>query len=73
MIVQVVNHNHTTPLLNSITVIDVPSQDGARYGTTILIDNGYTEYMIMSYLFAKSLGYELQEAQGRSYNTTNGQ
>jgi hypothetical protein len=64
MMVQVVD-NHTTPLLNSVTVIDVPTKDGTRYGTTILIDNGYTEYMIMSYPFAISLGYELQEAQGR--------
>ncbi len=72
MMVQVVDHNHTTPLLNSTTIINVPAQDGARYGTTILIDNGYTEYMIMSYPVAMSLGYELRAAQGRSYNTTNG-
>ncbi len=72
MMVQVVDHNRTTPLVNSITAVDVPAQDGTRYRTTILMDNGYTEYMIMSYPFAKSLGYELKHSQGRSYNTTNG-
>ncbi len=72
MMVQVVDHNHTTLLLNSATIIGVPVQDGARYGTTILIDNGYTEFMIMSYPVAMSLDYELQAAQGRSYNTMNG-
>ncbi len=71
MMVQAVGE-HTPPLLNSITVIDVPSQNGDRYGTTMLIDNGYTDYLIMSYSFAKSLGYEIQEVPGRSYNTTNG-
>ncbi len=69
MVVQVVNQN--TPLLNSTIIIDVLSQDGARYGSTISIDNDYMEYMIMPHMFAISLGYD-QEVQGRSYNTTKG-
>ncbi len=64
---------HTPPLVNSITVIDVPLKDGDRCGTTtMLIDNGYTDYLIMLYPFAKSLGYEIQNVPGRSYNATNG-
>jgi hypothetical protein len=68
MMVQVVNHNHTTVSQS----FSRSFSDGVRYRTTLLIDNGYVEYMIMSYPFATSLGYKLQKAQGRSYNTTNG-
>jgi len=40
------------------TVIEVPSQDEKRHATTVLIDNGFTCYAIMSHPFAEKLGYE---------------
>ena len=39
------------------TVIEVPSQDGKRHATTVLIDNGFTGYAIMTHSFAENLGY----------------
>jgi hypothetical protein len=49
MMMQVIGHN--TPLLISVTVIYLHAQDSAKYRTPMLIDNnGYTDYLIMSYL-----------------------
>ena len=59
-------------LVNGITVIEFPAQDGTRLGTTILIDNGFSGHAIMSHAFAKSLGYEFQPSKGNSYRTTTG-
>ena len=57
---------------NGVTVIDVPAKDGARLGTTILIDNGFSGYAIMTYPFASQLGYDFQRVEGDSYNTVGG-
>ena len=54
------------------TVIEVPSQDGKRHATSVLIDNGFTGYAIMSHSFAKNLGYEFQHCKGETYRTATG-
>ena len=43
-----------------VTVIDVLAKDGAHLGTTILIDNRFSGYTIMTYPFASQLGYDFQ-------------
>jgi hypothetical protein len=53
--------------LNGITVIAVPGADGTQHGMTILIDNGFTGFAMMSHPFAQSLGYEFQCGEGESY------
>ena len=58
--------------LNGITVIAVPGADGTQHGTTILLDNGFTGFAMMSHPFAKSLGYEFQRGEGESYRTVAG-
>jgi hypothetical protein len=58
--------------LNGITVIAVPGADGTEHGTTILIDNGFTGFAMMSHHFAESLGYEFQYGKGESYRTVAG-
>lgn len=63
----------TTPQLNGITIITVPTSDGDRLGTTILLDNGFTGYAMISYPFAKQLGFEFTEIKGSTYRTTNGE
>jgi hypothetical protein len=42
------------------------------HATTVLIDNGFTGYAIMSYPFAELLGYEFQENKRESYRTMTG-
>jgi predicted aspartyl protease len=54
------------------TVIEVPSQDGKRHATTVLIDNGFTGYAIMSHSFAENLGYKFQRCKGETYRTATG-
>jgi predicted aspartyl protease len=63
--------NHSIQLIGT-TVIEVPSQDGKRHATTVLIDYGFTGYAIMSYPFAKDLGYEFQHCKGETYRTATG-
>jgi hypothetical protein len=46
--------------VNGITIIEVPGKEGTHHVTTILIDNGFTGYAIMSYPFAEKLGYKFQ-------------
>ena len=58
--------------LNGVTIIKVPAADGTRLGMTILIYNGFLGYAIMTYPFAKQLGYDLQPVLGKSYNTASG-
>jgi predicted aspartyl protease len=58
--------------VNGVTVIDVPAKAGSRLGTTILIDNGFSGYAIMTYPFASQLGYEFQRDEGKAYNTAGG-
>ena len=49
--------------LNGVTVIDVPAKNGTHLGMTILVDNGFTGYAIMSYPFAEMLGYEFKQVE----------
>ncbi len=56
--------------MNGITVIEVPGKEGTCHATTILIDNGFTGYAIMSYPFAEKLGYKFQPCKGESYCAT---
>jgi hypothetical protein len=56
----------------AFTIIGVPAKDGTCHRTTILIDNGFTGFAIMSYLFAETLGYEFQHSNGESYRTMAG-
>ena len=56
MMVQVLNNKQ----LNGITVIEVPRREGNHHATTILIDDGFTGYAMMSHPFAKQLGYKFQ-------------
>jgi hypothetical protein len=42
--------------VNGITVIEVPGKEGTRHAITILIDDGFTEYVVISYPFAEKLG-----------------
>ena len=53
-------------------MIAVPGADGTVQGTTILIDNGFTGFAMMSHSFAKLLGYEFQHKKGESYRTATG-
>jgi hypothetical protein len=64
-----------TPAVNAITVIEVPASDGARLGTTVLIDNGFSSYMMMTHAFAMTLGYKFQprEVGTGPYNTAGGE
>ena len=66
MMVQTTNNKQ----VNGITVAEVPGKDGTLHTTTILIDNGFTGYAIMSHSFAEKLGYEFQCTKGESYWTT---
>ncbi len=68
MMVQASNNKQ----VNGITVVEVPGKEGTRHATTILIDNGFTGYAMMSYSFAEKLGYEFQCGKGESYRTTTG-
>ena len=64
------------PIVNSITIVEVPAQDGAFLGTTILIDNGFTNYLTMSHAFTTELGYEFQPRDSEpagGYNTAGGE
>jgi predicted aspartyl protease len=54
------------------TVIGVPSKDRKRHVTTVLIDNGFTGYAIMTHSFAEDLGYEFQRCKGETYRTAKG-
>ena len=58
--------------VNGITIVEVPAKKGKRHATTILIDNGFLGYAMMSYLFAEKLGYEFQRKKGDSYCTAAG-
>jgi predicted aspartyl protease len=69
VMVQASNNNKQ---VNGITVVEVPGKEGTRHATTILIDNGFTGYAIMSHQFAKDLGYEFQCGKGELYRTTTG-
>jgi predicted aspartyl protease len=42
--------------VNGITVIEVPGKEGTHHAITILIDNGFTGYVVISYPFAEKLG-----------------
>ena len=42
------------------------------HATTVLIDNGFTGYAIMSYPFVKKLGYKFQQSKGESYHAMTG-
>jgi hypothetical protein len=68
MMVQALNNKQ----VNGITVVEVPGKEGTRHATTILIDNGFTGYAMMSYPFAEKLGYKFQRGKGESYRTTTG-
>ncbi len=68
MMVQTTNNKQ----VNGITVVEVPGKDKTCHATTILIDNGFTGYDIMSHFFAEKLGYEFQCTKGESYRTTTG-
>ncbi len=57
--------------VNGITVIEVPGKEGICHTTTILIDNGFTGYAVMSYPSEK-LGYKFQCSKGELYCTTTG-
>jgi hypothetical protein len=58
--------------VNGISVIEVPRKEGTRHATTVLIDNGFTGYAIMSYPFAEKLGYKFQQSKGESYHAMTG-
>jgi len=58
--------------VNGITIIEMPTKDGSRFGTTILIDNGFTGYAIMSHNTAETLGLEFESISGQSYVTATG-
>ena len=58
--------------VNGITIIQVPTRNGDLKATTILIDNGFSGFAMMSYPFAKYLGYEFQRKEGSSYCTAAG-
>jgi hypothetical protein len=68
MMVQASNNKQ----VNGITIVEVPGKEGTCHAITILIDNGFTGYAMMSYSFAKKLGYEFQHGKGESYRTTTG-
>ena len=68
MMVQASNNKQ----VNGITIVEVPGKEGTCYTTTILIDNGFTGYAMILYLFAEKLGYEFQHKKGDSYHTATG-
>ena len=50
----------------------MPNKDEEPIGTTILINNGFTDDAIMLHAFAKSLGYKFQPSNGEKYRTCSG-
>jgi len=58
--------------VNGITIIEMPTKDGSLFGTTILIDNGFTGYAIMSHDTAETLGLEFEPISSQSYVTATG-
>ena len=42
------------------------------HATTILIDNGFTGYAMMSHQFMEQLGYKFQHKKGQSYRIATG-
>jgi hypothetical protein len=56
MMVQASNNKQ----VNGIAVVEVSGKEGTRHATAILIDNGFTGYVMMLYPFAVKLGYEFQ-------------
>ena len=69
MMVQTSNSNKQ---VNGITIVEVPDKEGRRHATTILIDNGFTGYAMMSHQFMEQLGYEFQHTKGQSYRIATG-
>ena len=65
-------HAPSSDQVNGITIIEMPTKDGSRFGTTILIDNGFTGYAIMSHNTAETLGLEFEPISGQSYVTATG-
>jgi len=65
-------HAPSSDQVNGITIIEMPTKDGSRFGTTILIDNGFTGYAIMSHNAAETLGLEFEPISGQSYVTVTG-
>jgi hypothetical protein len=61
-----------TNQVNGITVIEVPAKDGTYHGMTILIDNGFMGFAIMSHPFAEMLSYKFKHSSGESYRTMAG-
>jgi len=65
-------HAPSSDQVNGITIIEMPTKDGSHFGTTILIDNGFTGYAIMSHNTAETLGLEFEPISGQSYVTATG-
>jgi hypothetical protein len=66
MMVQTTNKKQ----VNGITVVEAPARDGTHHATTILIDNCFTGYTIMSHSFVEKLSYEFQHIKGELYHMT---
>ena len=58
--------------VNGITIIKAPTKDGYHFGTTVLIDTGFTGHAIMSHSVATMLGYEFEPIQNEGFITTMG-
>jgi len=60
-------HAPSSDQVNRITIIEMPTKDGSRFGMTILIDNGFTGYAIMSHNIAETLHLEFEPISSQSY------
>jgi len=65
-------HAPNSNQVNGITIIEAPTKDGYHFGTTVLIDTGFTGYAIMSHSVATMLGYEFEPIQNEGLVTTTG-